>query len=72
MLVFEFFCTHCCAWISEETVHGFAHHNSWGELDETRPSCEVRVDGVVYESEDDYYEKHPEAMTWQPSVPQKR
>ena len=48
----EFFCPYCKLWITD-TVHRQHHHNDIDEPDERR-DWRVRVDGVVYEDENEF------------------
>ena len=51
----EFFCPYCSAWIMD-SVHVQHHHQhgEHGQVDERR-DWRVRVNGVVYDSEEDYF-----------------
>ena len=51
----EYYCHHCGDWITE-LVHERNHHNSHEEPDRWRDD-RVRVDGVIYDSEDEFYQK---------------
>ena len=48
----EFFCPYCKLWITD-AVHRQHHHNDIDEPDERR-DWRVRVDGVVYEDENEF------------------
>ena len=50
----EFFCPYCKLWITD-AVHRQHHHNDIDEPDERR-DWRVRVDGVVYEDEEELKE----------------
>lgn len=51
----EFFCPYCKLWITD-TVHRQHYHNDIDEPDERR-DWRVRVDGVVYEDEEEFETK---------------
>tara|TARA_R110000824_G_scaffold30179_2_gene99547 strand:+ start:3337 stop:3528 length:192 start_codon:yes stop_codon:yes gene_type:complete len=51
----EFFCHYCKLWITD-TVHEQHHHNDIDEPDERR-DWRVRVDGVIYEDEEEFEAK---------------
>lgn len=46
----EFHCPYCKLWITD-TVHKQHYHNNLDEVDSTR-DYRVRVDGIVYETEE--------------------
>jgi hypothetical protein len=48
----EFFCHYCKLWITD-TVHEQHFHNDLDEPDERR-DWRVRVDGVIYEDEEEF------------------
>jgi len=50
----EFFCPYCKLWITD-TVHRQHYHHDIDEPDERR-DWRVRVDGVIYEDEEDLEE----------------
>lgn len=48
----EFYCKYCKAWITDK-IHPQHYHNSTDKPDESRDH-RVRVDGVIYEDEEEY------------------
>jgi len=49
---YEFFCPYCHLWI-DDTVHRQHFHNDLDDPDDRR-DWRVRVDGIVYDEEEDY------------------
>ena len=50
--MFEFFCPYCKYWITN-SVHRQHYHNDYADADKRR-DWRVRVDGIIYEDEEEY------------------